>query len=84
MSVNRLLSELLAELEAGDVPDPCGQSFTLAALWADLARLAGEAPPAAVAAVAGELDTVEPTGRVAPWMFFDEDLAPTPAGRHAD
>ncbi len=50
MSVNTLLSALVAELEAGDVPDPCGQSFTLAAVWCDLARLAGEAPPADVAA----------------------------------
>ncbi len=47
MSVNHLLAALVAELEAGDVPDPCGQRFTLAALWADLARLAGEEPPRA-------------------------------------
>ncbi len=50
MSVNYLLSALVAELEAGDVPDPCGQPFTLAAVWLDLARLAGEAPPAHIAA----------------------------------
>ena len=51
MSVNRLLSALVAELAAGDVPDPCGQRFTLAALWLDLARLAGEEPPPAVRAL---------------------------------
>ncbi len=48
--INRLLSALVAELEAGDVPDPCGERFTLAALWLDLARLAGEELPAHVAA----------------------------------
>ena len=49
-SINQLLAQLVAELEEGDVPDPCGQSFTLAALWSDLARLAAEEPPAHVAA----------------------------------
>ncbi len=49
--INRLLAALVAELEEGDVPTPLTQALTLAAVWCDLARLAGEAPPAAVAAV---------------------------------
>ncbi len=61
-SINQLLAQLVAELEAGDVPDPCGQRFTLAALWADLARLAGEEPPPAVRAlVAASTPTTAPT-----------------------
>ncbi len=50
MSVNRLLTALVAELEAGGVPTPLTQSLTLAAVWCDLARLAGEDPLAHVAA----------------------------------
>ncbi len=50
MSVNHLLAALVTELEEGDVPTPLTQSLTLAAVWCDLARLAGEEPPAAVAA----------------------------------
>jgi hypothetical protein len=48
MPVNALLLALVAELRAEDVPDPLNQRFTLAALWADLARLAGEAVPPAI------------------------------------
>ncbi len=40
---------MTVNLAAGGVPRPLGQSFTLAALWCDLARLAGEDPPADVA-----------------------------------
>ncbi len=50
MSVNRLLAALIAELAEGDVPAPLTQPLTLAAVWCDLARLAGEEPPAHVAA----------------------------------
>ncbi len=53
MSVNRLLSALVAELVEGDVPTPLTQSLTLAAVWCDLARLAGEEPPAAVVELLG-------------------------------
>jgi len=63
MNVNRLMSALVAELEAGEVPDPCGQSFTLAALWLDLARLAGEEPPAHVAAAVLDARVTPPTVR---------------------
>jgi len=41
--IERLLRELLAELHAAGVPAPLGQPLTLAAVWADLARLAEEA-----------------------------------------
>ena len=46
--INELMARLLDELRAGEVPDPLTASFTFAALWDDLARLAGETPPAAV------------------------------------
>ncbi len=49
--IERLLRELLAELIAADVPAPLGQRLTLATVWADLARLAGEEPPADVLAL---------------------------------
>ncbi len=49
--IERLLRALLAELIAADVPAPLGQRLTLAAVWADLARLAGEEPPADVLAL---------------------------------
>lgn len=52
--VTRLCARLLADLIADDVPRPLYQCFTLGLLWADLCRLAGEAPPAPVAAL---LDT---------------------------
>ena len=46
MTVNELLAALCDELAAGDVAEPLGESFTLAAVWLDLCRLAGEEPPA--------------------------------------
>lgn len=49
--VTRLCARLLAELIAGDVPQPLYQRFTVGLIWADLCRLAGEAPPAPVAAL---------------------------------
>ncbi len=51
MTVNELLQALVDNLAAGGVPHPLGQSFALANVWADLARLAGEEPPADVAAL---------------------------------
>jgi hypothetical protein len=44
---------LVAELEAEEVLDPLAQRFALAGVWADLARIAGEAIPADAAAVVG-------------------------------
>ncbi len=46
--INRLLTLLTEELRDEGLPDPLGASFTLAALWDDLARLTGETPPTAV------------------------------------
>lgn len=52
--INDLMAALVAELEAGDIPDPLGQPLTLGIVWADLCRLAGEEPPPAVAAMLDE------------------------------
>ena len=61
MSINAALEALCAELAADGVPDPLAQRLTLAALWHDLAHLAGEDPPAAVAAlVDAPLDLAAP------------------------
>ena len=46
MSVNDLMAVLCDELAEGDVPEPLSESFTLAYIWLDLCRLAGEEPPA--------------------------------------
>jgi len=45
------VAALVAELEEGELPAPLTQQFTLATVWQDLARLAGEPLPVAVAAV---------------------------------
>jgi len=58
MSLNDLMALLVAELVAGDVPAPLTQQFTLAHTWADLARLAGEPTPPAVAALLDGRDTI--------------------------
>ncbi len=63
MSVNVLLRTLVDEMAAADVPDPLAQPCTLALVWADLARLAGESVPAEVAAL---LDAPIPCARCAP------------------
>jgi len=62
MTINDLMAALVAELEDGEVPAPLSTRFTLANIWADLARLAGEELPAAALAVVGRaLDaTIEP------------------------
>jgi len=64
MNLNDLMAALVAELEDGEIPMPLAQSFTLANIWADLARLAGEELPAEALAVVGRaLDvTIEPVG----------------------
>ena len=64
MTLNALMTLLVAELEDGEIPQPLVQSFTLATVWADLARIAGEELPAAARAVVGRvLDaTIEPVG----------------------
>jgi len=50
-TINDTLHALVAEMAAGEVPDPLAQPCTLALVWADLARLAGEPLPAEVAAL---------------------------------
>jgi len=64
MTLNALMIALVAELEDGEVPAPLSTRFTLANVWADLARLAGEELPADALAVVGRaLDaTIEPVG----------------------
>lgn len=59
MSVNSLMLALYAEL-AEEIPDVLSTPFTFAALWADLARVAGEPVPRDVAAV---LDAPVPVRR---------------------
>jgi hypothetical protein len=62
MTINEAMAQLVAELTEGEIPMPLAQSFTLANVWCDLARLAGEALPAEALAVVGRaLDaTIEP------------------------
>lgn len=50
-TLTALMAALVAELEAEDIPAPLRQPFTLAMVYADLARLAGEPVPAEVAAI---------------------------------
>ena len=42
MTVNALMTALIDNLAAGDVPDALVQPLTLAAVWDDLERLAGD------------------------------------------
>ncbi len=51
MSINATLLALVEELTNDGIADPLGECFTLAHLWADLARLAAEPLPADVAAL---------------------------------
>ena len=53
-TVNDLFAALVAELAAEAIAAPLAQSFTLAAIAADLCRLAGEPVPAAVLGVLDE------------------------------
>lgn len=61
--VGELCARLLAELVAGDVSQPLAQRFTLAFIWSDLCRLAGEPLPPGVQA---RLDAPAVAG-IAPW-----------------
>ncbi len=62
MTLNALMTALVAELADGEIPMPLAQRFTLAHVWGDLARLAGEELDAEALAVVGRaLDaTIEP------------------------
>lgn len=46
--INQYMTLLVEELAGDGIPDPLAEVFTLAAVWDDLARLAGERPPAGV------------------------------------
>ncbi len=50
-TIDTLMRSLVAELAAGGVPAPLARPFILAALWDDLARLAGEPTPPEVNAL---------------------------------
>ena len=63
MTINETLRALLAEMVADDVPDPLAQPYTLALIWADLARLAGEPLPSEVVAL---VDAPIPLRRLRP------------------
>ena len=54
MSVNDLLEQLVDELADGEVTAALGESFTRGFIWADLCRLAGEAPPLLVRLLIGD------------------------------
>lgn len=74
MTIAEALTLLTAELEEGDMPEPLRQPFTLAAIWADLARIAGEVIPPEVAAEldAPALATIRPaTVARVPWLPTD-------------
>jgi hypothetical protein len=65
MTINTLMAALIADLIEGEIPNPLAERFTLANVWADLARLAGEElPPEALAIVGPALDVAyEPVRR---------------------
>lgn len=52
--ITQYLSALVDKLRAEGVDDPLAHSFMLAALWDDLAAIAGEPPPDAIRAVLGD------------------------------
>ena len=77
MTINDLLTMLCEELAAEGVPDVLAQPVTLAALWDDLARLAGEPLPrwvaAAVAEAGRERVALTATERATAWVLIDAD-----------
>jgi hypothetical protein len=77
-TINARMAARVAELTADEIPAPLTERFTLAHVWADLARLAGEElPPEALAIVGLALDAVyEPVRRGA---YADQPLQFAPA-----
>lgn len=71
--VSRYFALLVEELQAEGLNDPLAETFTLAALWDDLARLAGETPPPAVRR---RFEDDGPSANPAAW---GPSLAPAPA-----
>jgi len=75
MTINALMAALVAELAAEEVATPLAQRFTLANIWADLARLAGEAlPPEALAVVGRALDVTYAPVEIRRGSYADQRL----------
>ena len=70
--VNCYFALFVEELQAEGLVDPLAETFTLAAIWDDLARLVGESPPPAVRR---RFEDDGPSANPATW---DPSLAPTP------
>lgn len=70
--VSRYFALLVEELQVEGLADPLAETFTLAAIWDDLARLAGETPPPSVRR---RFEDDGPTGNPAAW---GPSLAPLP------
>lgn len=66
MKIAAALAALVDELAGGDVRDPLTQEFTLAAIWFDLCRLAGEPIPGYVAAIVDPPRPPRPARRLRP------------------
>ncbi len=71
--IERHMTLLVEELREAGIADPLAETFTLAAIWDDLARLAGEPPPPAVRR---RFEDDGPTGNPATW---GPPLAPVPS-----
>jgi hypothetical protein len=77
-TLNDLFAALVAEFEEEELAAPLAQRFTLGHIWIDLCRLAGDVPPAHVAAL---LD--EPT-HAAPILVGQPETHREPAFMPAD
>jgi len=67
MTINDAMTLLLAELAADGIPDVLTETFTFAAMWNDLCRIAGEPVPRDVAIVLDQpLDYVPVAGALSP------------------
>ena len=75
MTINDLLTLLCEEMAGEGVPDVLAQPVTLAALWDDLARLAGEPLPRRLAAAVEDAGLTRApltaTGRATAWVLAD-------------
>ena len=66
MTLTQLVTDYLAELQDGGVPDPLGASLSVAAVLSDLFTLADEPVPSAIEA-ALDRDTVDWCGPQPPY-----------------
>ena len=76
--IERHMLLLVEELREAGLADPLAETFTLAAIWDDLARLAGETPPPAVRR---RFEDDGPTGNPATW---GPSLSTSPAAGFAE